>query len=134
MSFFLTGLRGHISGLSQLPLKERLFLSYAGESCPFSILFSKGHACIFSFFCLHLWAFFVVPCTSMLSSTYTVRQYRKHSTHHSANSPHKAAKQVCADQSATTQASRQSWRGPAGCLSPPHLVVNGAVFLQAEPR
>ena len=31
----------------------------------------------------------------------------------SAISPHKAAKQVRADQSATTQASRQSWRDPA---------------------
>ena len=32
---------------------------------------------------------------------------------HSVISPHKAAKQVRADQSATTQATRQSWRQPA---------------------
>ena len=43
-----------------------------------------------------------------------VQQHRKHSTaQHSAISPHKAAKQVRADQRATTQASRQSWRESA---------------------
>ena len=50
-------------------------------------------------------AFFIHVRKSMLSSSI----YRKHSTARLA-ALHKAAKQVRADQSATTQAGRQSWR------------------------
>ena len=48
------------------------------------------------------------------ASTAVVLLCRKHSTaQHSATIPPKAAKQLRADQSATTQASGQSWREPA---------------------
>ena len=50
-------------------------------------------------------------CASMLSSGI----YRKHSTAQSAL--RKAAKQVRADQSATTQTSRQSWGEPRASMS-----------------
>ena len=43
LSFFLRGLRWHLSGLSELPLEQCLFLLLAGESFPFSIRFSKSH-------------------------------------------------------------------------------------------
>ena len=50
-------------------------------------------------------------CTRMLSSSI----YREHRT--AQSSPRKAGKQVCADQNATPQTSRQSWRGPRASIS-----------------
>ena len=106
LSFFLRGLRWHLSGLSELPLEQCLFLLLAGESFPFSIRFSKSHFFPTLCFC---GPFFCTMYGHVVEHLLLcILQYRQHSAaQHGAISPHKAAKQVRADRSATTQASRQ---------------------------
>ena len=69
MSFFLSG---HLSGLSELRLDQRLLLLLAGEPSSFSLLCFRRAIFFLFFFCICgcLWTFFFVPCTSMLSSSF----------------------------------------------------------------
>ena len=73
---------------------------------PFPFFFRRR---AFSYQFLFSWGFFL--CTNVLRSSI----YRKHSTAQSAL--HKAAKQLRADQSATMQAIRQSWREMRASMS-----------------
>ena len=95
---FLSGLRWQLSGLSELPLKQRLLLLLSCQSS-FFIMFSKSHIFLFFAF-VGLFKYHVRACCRASNA---ILQYRKHS----AVIPHKAAKQVRADQNATTQASKQ---------------------------
>ena len=104
--FLPNGLHSHLSVLSELPLEQRLLLLLVGEYFPFLPLFFRN-ALFFLFF--FLWAFFpyvlVRACCRRASTANTALQ--------SAIRPAQTAKQLRADQSATTQASRQNWREPA---------------------
>ena len=54
LSLFLNGIHWHLSGLSELPLEQRLFLLLAGE--PFFLFHSFTKSLFFLFF---LWTFFL---------------------------------------------------------------------------
>ena len=117
LSLFLSGLRWHLPGLSELPLEQRLLLLLAGKSpLPFySCCFRRrafSHIFVFlrkttSLFFLYVCYYAAVVVAHHQIST--TLPYRKHSTtQHSAVNPHnKQQKQLLADQRATTQASRQ---------------------------
>ena len=76
LSSCLGGLRWHLSGPSEVPLTQRL----PSITCRRAFFFFQ-YVLDEPYFCFFLWAFFIVPCTSTLSSCiYAVLQYRKHST------------------------------------------------------
>ena len=105
-SFFLSGLHCHLSDLSELPPEQRFLLLLAGESLPFSFFLEKEPSSTFFFV---LVAFFIriirACCRASTASTSQLSRAQ--------SSLHKAETQARTDQSATTQASRQSWRKPA---------------------
>ena len=93
--FFLSDLRWHLSGLSELPLAQRLLdITCQRVFSPFFV------------------AFVSVFCTGTMVQAYyrrasTVLHCREHSTaQHSEVSLQQATKRVRADESATTQVSR----------------------------
>ena len=87
---FLSGLHWHFSGLSELPLEQRLLLKLAGEHFPFFSFFLRRRA-LHSYFCIS-GGFFI--CTSCCRA----------STASTAQSVlHKAANQVRANQSARSK-------------------------------
>ena len=102
--FFSAGSVGTYLASQSSHLNNASFYYLPPSIFPFSSCLEKTH--VFSqFFALvgHFLHHVRACCRAS-----TVLQYRKHSTaQHSAVSPHKAAKKVRADQSATTQASRQ---------------------------
>ena len=106
LSFFLSGLRWHLSGLSELPLEERLLLLLASEPSLLSFLEEEP---AFPFCFLFLWA-------SSFTRTYehVVVEHLPQAQHSTAQSDlHETGNQVRADPSAKTQASRRTWREPA---------------------
>ena len=98
-SFFLSGLHWHVCGFSERPTEQRLVLLHAGEPFPFRSLFFRIAFSPSVCFCGPFFRVFEHVVAEHLPQT-------KHSKPQLAF--HKAAKQVRADQSATTQASRQS--------------------------
>ena len=82
---------------------------------------------IFPLFCFC--GLFLLPCTRMSSTDHLLHRSTSSTTKHRAISPHEAGKQVRADQSATTQASGQSWRSQ-------HVIenLNSTLSYQNEGR
>ena len=131
MSFFLSGLRWHLPGLSELPLKQRLLLLFAGECFPFfSLCF--GRAIYMYILCFLGLAFAHVRACYRGAST--VLQYRTHSRQHSTLSPRKAANQVRAHQSAITQASRHRASNVLQYIAVPHAQHSTAPSQPAQSR
>ena len=141
VSFFPQRAPLALYGLSELPLKQRLLLYQAGENFSFfrdvlqELSFSIFRLCAMYekyLYCStanttqhsHKASTCRSECDNASNQTESIYstvpgtvcmavQCTASTARHSAISPHKASKQVRADQSAKTQASRQSWRKPA---------------------
>ena len=110
---FLGGLRWHLSGLSELPLEQRLRLLLAGEHFSFFVLCCR-RTIYFAIFCLC--GPFFCTWTSMfivehLTAVHIVLQYRKHSTAQ-RNQPAQSRK---ASTLRSECDNADSWREPAKC-------------------
>ena len=98
LSFFLSGLHWHLSGLSELELEQRPLQLLAGEPFPFFSFCFRKRASFFHF----LVGLFSVICTRMLLSS----TCRKHSTAQSAISPQSNTSSTC--RSERDHASKQT--------------------------
>ena len=101
---------------SSLIRASELEFLYTCRRVFFSIIFENSH--IFPFFFVAFVGLLFVPCTRMSSSSIycCICSTTASIAQHSAISPRKkAAKQACADQSATTQASRQELARASTC-------------------
>ena len=122
---FLSGLHWHFSGLSELPLEERLLPLFACTYFPFFFILRKKsllfpYYFVFVFFLKYR---YVRACCRRASSVPQAQHNTAQLAQHKA--ANQAPGQVYAYQSATTQARSQSWREPA---------CRRAFFLYSRPR